>query len=72
MYTLTEYAVCLLTIVAFGLLFFGLSVLVIFGRYAALNLITAVRKLATRRLTRPDIQVRHAFQSLGPNNHLHE
>ena len=72
MYTLTEYAVCLLTIAAFSVLFFGLSVLVIFGRQAASGLVTAARKLATRRLTRPEVQVRHAFQPLGANNHLHE
>jgi hypothetical protein len=72
MYTLIEYTVCLLIIVACSVLFFGLSVLIIFSRHAALNLFTVIRRLGTRRLGEPKVHVRHAFQSFGPNNHLQE
>jgi hypothetical protein len=72
MYTLIEYTVCLLVIVACSLLFFGLSVLVIFSRHAALSLVTMIRRFGTGRLGEPKVHVRHAFQSFGPNNHLQE
>jgi hypothetical protein len=72
MYTLIEYAACLLIIIAFGALFFGLSVLLIVGRQVVLSLAATVRKIATRSLAEPKVQVRHAFQPLGADDRLHE
>ena len=72
MYTLTEYAACLLVIIAFGSLFFGLSVLLIVSRQAVLSLATTVRKVAIRSLAEPEVRIRHAFQPLDASNRLRD